>query len=152
MSSDIDRLIAAIDATELVEGPIGRQRIALYAGASGDYNGIHVDLDFARAAGLPDVIVHGMYSMGLLSRLITRLAPRVRVLEIASRFQAMVEVGATLRCTARVSGRTETQDGTVLELQLAARRVADGSDATIGTARVLVPSVADAGSHGGAEA
>lgn len=36
-------------------GPISRHALALYCGASGDHNPIHVDLDFARSAGMDDV-------------------------------------------------------------------------------------------------
>jgi acyl dehydratase len=39
-----------------------------YAGASGDFNPIHIDPDFARAVGLPSNILHGLYSMGLVAR------------------------------------------------------------------------------------
>ena len=38
-------------------GPISRLDLALYCGASGDHNPIHVDIDFARSAGRPDVFV-----------------------------------------------------------------------------------------------
>jgi acyl dehydratase len=39
-----------------------------YAGASGDFNPIHIDADFARAVGLPGSILHGLYVMGLASK------------------------------------------------------------------------------------
>ena len=39
-----------------------------YAGASGDFNPIHVDPEFARSVGLPDAILHGLYMMGLAAR------------------------------------------------------------------------------------
>ncbi len=39
-----------------------------YAGASGDFNPIHIDPEFAKAVGLPSNILHGLYSMGLLAR------------------------------------------------------------------------------------
>ncbi|MDX6626388.1 MAG: hypothetical protein QOE56_1377 [Solirubrobacterales bacterium] len=39
-----------------------------YAGASGDFNPIHIDPDFAKAVGLPSNILHGLYSMGLVAR------------------------------------------------------------------------------------
>jgi acyl dehydratase len=39
-----------------------------YAGASGDFNPIHVDEDFARAVGLPGKILHGLYSMAQVAR------------------------------------------------------------------------------------
>jgi acyl dehydratase len=39
-----------------------------YAGASGDFNPIHIDPEFAKAVGLPSNILHGLYSMGLVAR------------------------------------------------------------------------------------
>ena len=39
-----------------------------YAGASGDYNPIHIDEEFARQVGLPGCILHGLYSMAQVAR------------------------------------------------------------------------------------
>jgi acyl dehydratase len=39
-----------------------------YAGASGDYNPIHVDPELAKSVGLPSNILHGLYSMGLVAK------------------------------------------------------------------------------------
>jgi acyl dehydratase len=39
-----------------------------YAGASGDFNPIHIDADFAQAVGLPSNILHGLYSMGVVAK------------------------------------------------------------------------------------
>ena len=39
-----------------------------YAGASGDFNPIHIDEEFAKAVGLPRTILHGLYSMGLVAK------------------------------------------------------------------------------------
>lgn len=39
-----------------------------YAGASGDFNPIHIDVEFAKMVGLPSNILHGLYSMGLVAR------------------------------------------------------------------------------------
>ena len=39
-----------------------------YAGASGDFNPIHVDPEFAKSVGLPSNILHGLYSMGLVAK------------------------------------------------------------------------------------
>ncbi|HEY3552822.1 MAG TPA: MaoC/PaaZ C-terminal domain-containing protein [Solirubrobacterales bacterium] len=38
-----------------------------YAGASGDFNPIHIDEEFAKAVGLPRTILHGLYGMGLVA-------------------------------------------------------------------------------------
>lgn len=45
-----------------------------YAGASGDFNPIHIDPDFAKAVGLPSTILHGLYMMGLVARAATEAA------------------------------------------------------------------------------
>ena len=45
-----------------------------YAGASGDFNPIHIDNDFARMVGLPRNILHGLYSMAQVARAQTEAA------------------------------------------------------------------------------
>ena len=64
--------------------PITRHRLALYCGASGDHNPIHVDLDFAKKAGFPDVFSHGMLVMAYLGQALTdavRAVPHPLVLD-----------------------------------------------------------------------
>ena len=45
-----------------------------YAGASGDFNPIHIDPEFAKQVGLPGNILHGLYMMGLVARANSALA------------------------------------------------------------------------------
>jgi acyl dehydratase len=45
-----------------------------YAGASGDFNPIHIDVDFAKQVGLPSNILHGLYSMAQVARACTQAA------------------------------------------------------------------------------
>ena len=45
-----------------------------YAGASGDFNPIHIDPEFAKMVGLPSTILHGLYMMGLVARAATDVA------------------------------------------------------------------------------
>jgi acyl dehydratase len=47
---------------------------ARYAGASGDFNPIHLDDEFARSVGLPGRILHGLYTMALIARAQTQAA------------------------------------------------------------------------------
>ena len=67
----MERLHASVTVGALLPplelAPITRLDLALYAGASGDHNPVHVDIDFARAAGLDDVFAHGMLSMAYLA-------------------------------------------------------------------------------------
>jgi len=90
--------------------PVSRTTLALFAGASGDHNPIHVDIDFARAAGMLDVFAHGMLSMAWLGRLLTNWAPQRNLREFSVRFNAMTHVGERIVCTGRVADKLE-RDG-----------------------------------------
>lgn len=87
--------------------PISRLSLALYCGASGDHNPIHVDSDFARAAGMPDVFAHGMLSMAWLGRLITNWAPQTALRGFSVRFAAITHVGERIRCSGHVAELVE---------------------------------------------
>lgn len=87
--------------------PITRTTLALFAGASGDHNPIHIDSDFARAAGMPDVFAHGMLPMAYLGRLLTQWAPQTQLRQFSVRFAAITPVGARLTCTGNVVEITE---------------------------------------------
>lgn len=78
--------------------PITRHRLALYCGASGDHNPIHVDIDFAKVAGFPDVFAHGMLVMGYLGQAVTDAVSPARLRAFATRFAAITQVGARLTC------------------------------------------------------
>ena len=83
--------------------PITRHRLALYCGASGDHNPIHVDLDFAKAAGFPDVFSHGMLVMAYLGQALTDAVPAPRLRSFSTRFVAITQLGAKLTCEGHVA-------------------------------------------------
>ena len=66
-SAQTDELQAGDEIPELRVTP-DRYLPHRYAGASGDFNPIHIDPEFARGVGLPQNILHGLYSMALLAR------------------------------------------------------------------------------------
>lgn len=87
--------------------PISRLTLALFAGASGDHNPIHVDLDAAKSAGVPDVFAHGMLSMGYLGRLLTDWVPQEFLRSYRVRFAAITPVHGEPTCTGRVTAIDE---------------------------------------------
>jgi acyl dehydratase len=72
---------------------ITRADLVAYADASGDQNPIHQDEAFALSVGLPGVIAHGMFTMGLLARAVHDWAGPGSILEIGVRFTRPVVVG-----------------------------------------------------------
>jgi acyl dehydratase len=90
--------------------PISRHMLALYCGASGDHNPIHVDIDFAKKAGYPDVFSHGMLVMALLGQALTDAVPPPCLRSFSTRFVAITQLGAELTCEGHVAELVE-QDG-----------------------------------------
>jgi acyl dehydratase len=98
------------DFAAYTTAPITRHTLALYCGASGDHNPIHVDIDFARKAGMDDVFAHGMLSMAYLGRLLTEWAPQDRLRSYGVRFAAITHLGDAVTCSGKVVEKFE-QDG-----------------------------------------
>lgn len=87
--------------------PVNRTMLALFAGASGDHNPIHIDLDFARSAGMPDVFAHGMLGMAWLCRMLTAWAPQSRLRRVDIRFAGITHLGNVTTCRGRITGIVE---------------------------------------------
>jgi acyl dehydratase len=83
--------------------PVTRHTLALYCGASGDHNPMHVDLDFAKAAGFPDVFAHGMLVMAYLGQALTDAVRPSSIREFSTRFVAITQLGARLTCEGHVA-------------------------------------------------
>lgn len=81
---------------------VNRTTLALYAGASGDHNQVHIDLDFARKARQPDVFAHGMLSLAYLGRLLTGWVPQQQIRSLAVRFTGITQLGHIPTCHGRV--------------------------------------------------
>jgi len=86
----------------LVQPPLTRQQLAVYCGASGDHNPVHVDIDFAREAGLGDVIAHGMLIMAWMGRCLSAWAPQPDIRAFETRFLATTRVGDAITCGGEV--------------------------------------------------
>jgi acyl dehydratase len=117
--------------------PISRTTLALFAGASGDHNPIHIDLDVARSAGLDDVFAHGMLSMAYLGRLLTNVVPQQQLRSYQVRFAAITPVHGQPTCTGVVSSIDEV-DGerqATLDLQVS---LPDGTVTLLGSAVVAL--------------
>lgn len=124
---------AGTDLPPLELAPISRTTLALFAGASGDHNPMHIDIDVAQSAGLDDVFAHGMLSMAYLGRLLTNWVPQEAIRSYRVRFAAITPVHGTPTCTGTV---VSAADG-VATIDLAVT-LADGTTTLTGDATVAV--------------
>jgi len=117
--------------------PISRTTLGLFAGASGDHNPIHIDIDVAKSAGLDDVFAHGMLSMAYLARLLTNIAPQQQLRSYKVRFASITPVHGRPTCTGTVASIDEV-DGerrATLDLKVA---LADGTVTLLGSAVIAL--------------
>lgn len=115
---------------------VDRERLVQYAGASLDRNRIHWDERFAKQVGLPDVIAHGMFTMGAAVSVVTDwVGDAGRVVEYGTRFTKPVvvpwETGADIVVT-----------GVVKALDTESRRVTVELTATCEGEKVLGRAIA----------
>lgn len=125
-------LIKEMSLKELVENqqleplekkPITKIQLAQYAGASGDFNPLHLDDEFARKIGMDGVIAHGMLVMGFLGEYVMRLAAQqALVVNFKMRFGRMTVPGDQITCSGVVNRVYEEDGKQYIALELIARK------------------------------
>lgn len=139
-TSSANRWVAGETLPEMAIEPITRTTLALFAGASGDHNPVHIDLDVARAAGFPDVFAHGMLVMAYLGRAVTHWVPQLQLRSYWVRFIKITEVGDSLRCQSRISTVENEGDGRKrIELELLVSNAANEIKLTGTASYILQP-------------
>lgn len=101
-----------------VRGPITKPEIAEYSRAAGDPNPMHVDEEFAKAAGYPGVFAQGMLSMGYLGQYVTKLAGVGNVKMLQARFAKITWPDETITCRAKVTGKRVARGEKLVDLEL----------------------------------
>jgi acyl dehydratase len=101
----------------LEKPPITKKQLVMYAGASGDFNPIHYDHQFATEGGFPSVIAHGMLSMAFFGELLAKEFGPTRVRRLSTRFKAVTFPGDVVT----VSGEVISVENGTAELKLVAR-------------------------------
>lgn len=122
---------------EHVQGPVSRTTLALFAGASNDHVPLHIDSDFAKAAGMPDVFAHGMLSMAYLAQCLTRWIPQHRLRRWGVRFVAITPLHATVHCAGEVVEIFEADGERLARLSISAR-IGEGAQTLAGEAVIAL--------------
>jgi acyl dehydratase len=131
------------DATVGLELPsaqyeVSREDLRAYAEASGDRNPIHLDEATARAVGLPDVIAHGMLTMGLAGSVVADWAgDPCAVVSYGTKFTAPVVVPADGPAVVEVGGSVVSRDDTARTVDVELTVTSAGAK-VLGRARAVV--------------
>jgi len=127
----VKTIIAAQDFENVQSGqslpPLTKQvtveQIQRYAEASGDRNPIHLDETFARSAGLPGVIAHGMLTMAFANQMVTDwLGDRSLLKRLQGRFAGMVLPGDDVTCSGTVASKDAQTRRVVINLVVVNQR------------------------------
>lgn len=135
--TDLSSLAVGDRLNEYVVGPISRGTLALFAGASNDHVLLHIDSDYAKAAGLPDVFGQGMLSMAYLGQLLTHWVPQERLRAWSVRFTAITPLYATIHCRGEVVEIVERDSARIARVHIEAQ-IADGVKTLDGEALIRI--------------
>jgi acyl dehydratase len=124
------------DTAPVVSHLLTRPDLVKYAGASGDFNPMHSDEVAAKAAGLPSVFGHGMFSMGLLGRAVTDWAGAGNLKNYTVRFTKQTWPGETLSTKIVVKSKEKTAEGNIITAELSLVNQ-DGEEKLAGSTKVV---------------
>ena len=106
---------------QLVKGPMQKLQHVIYAGASGDFNPLHTDDDFAKAVGMPTgAISHGMLVMGCVGQAITGWIPKKYLKRFTVRFAGMTRQGNTITITGKVTDKKSVGGENIITCEVTA--------------------------------
>jgi acyl dehydratase len=134
-----DDVEVGTDVPPLVKTPIQQIQLTRYAGASGDFNPIHQDDEFARAAGMGSVFAHGMLSMGFVAQALTDWAGPGTIRRLGVRFTGLVRLKDVVTCRGRVLGKSSKDELNLVDLEVWAENQ-QGEKVVTGRATLVLPS------------
>jgi acyl dehydratase len=121
------------DTAPVVTHTLTRTDLVMYAGASGDFNPMHTDEVAAKAAGLPSVFGHGMFSMGLLGKALTDYVGVGNLKRYQVRFTKQTWPDEVLSTAITVTGKREENGQKLIDLECSLAN-ADGEVKVAGSA------------------
>jgi len=116
-----------------------RTDLVRYAGASGDFNPIHHDEEFAKMAGNPTVFGHGMLTAGFLAKCLTDAVGVDNLRRYKVRFANRVWPGDRITCSGKVTKKYEADGERRIDGEVTAVRQT-GETAITGTFTAALPS------------
>ena len=115
---DITNIIVGDEIPEVIIEPLQQQDLIKYAKASGDYNPIHLDKNFANNIGLDNVIVHGMLIMAHLGKSIANSMTIPYLKHFSVQFSSITTLGEKLICSGQVIKIEKDKEKKIISLNL----------------------------------
>ncbi|MBV9099419.1 MAG: MaoC family dehydratase N-terminal domain-containing protein [Candidatus Dormibacteraeota bacterium] len=123
MSTAAGSAVKVGDELEPLTRVVSQEQINAYAEASGDFNPIHVDEEFARSVGLPGTIAHGLLELGILAEAVARWAGTSdALLALECRFSKPLRAGDAITCTGRVAAVDDAEGVATLDVEATSDR------------------------------
>ena len=115
---DITNIIVGHEIPKVIIEPLQQQDLIKYAKASGDYNPIHLDRNFANNIGLDNVIVHGMLIMAHLGKSIANSMTIPYLKHFSVQFSSITTLGEKLICSGQVIKIEKDKEKKIISLNL----------------------------------
>jgi acyl dehydratase len=113
-----EEITEGYELPSLTKEPITQLQLIRYAGASGDFNQIHTVPDYAKEAGLPGTITHGMLVMGILGQMVSDFAGVKNVKSFSVSFKSMSKPGDVLTAKGNVKRKYENENGKFVDCKV----------------------------------
>ena len=128
-----------MEIPSLVKHPT-TQQLVKWAGASGDYNQIHYDKDFALKSGLPGVVVHGVLTFSFMAQMITDwIGDKGTLKKLGCSYKGFLMPGEDLFCKGKVAKKYVKDAENCVECEVWAENPR-GEKMTPGSATIVLPS------------
>jgi acyl dehydratase len=122
----------------LVLPALSRTTLALYAGGSGDHVPLHIDTDYARKAGMPDVFGHGMLTAAWLGRMLTNWVSQDRIRKLDVRFVGITHLYNEVTCNGHIVEKLEQHGEHRVRIEIHASNQY-GDKKVVGEALIALP-------------
>jgi acyl dehydratase len=115
---DIKNIVVGYEIPEVIIEPLQQKDLIKYAKASGDYNPIHLDKNFANNIGFDNVIVHGMLIMAHLGKSIANSITISYLKHFSVQFSSITTLGEKLICSGQVIKIEKDKEKKIISLNL----------------------------------
>ncbi len=102
------------------KAPVSKDQIWRYAGASGDFNPLHMDDEWGTMAGMGGRIAHGMLMMGFVGQAVTNFVPKKNLRKFSVRFGGMTKLEDVITISGTIKDKRTENGENIITVELMA--------------------------------